>query len=116
MHYLQAYSQIIGELKRLGWTERQGQQHLKDTYNLCSRALLSCRQIQEFEKYLRQQQSQEQQSQVSSVSSFDYSQVNNRITVELNRTRWTKVDEENYLQRFYGQKERSLLEKNQLRE
>jgi len=49
-------------------------------------------------------------------ASFDYSEVNNSITVELERVGWDTDKEQDYLQRFYRQRQRSLLHNSELLE
>ncbi|MBC6424495.1 MAG: hypothetical protein GDA43_25980 [Hormoscilla sp. SP5CHS1] len=50
----------------------------------------------------------------ASSSSFDYIEVNASITVEVDRLGWDKNKEEEYLQRVYGQRERSVLDDDNL--
>ncbi|MBO1352157.1 MAG: hypothetical protein EBE86_034535 [Hormoscilla sp. GUM202] len=50
----------------------------------------------------------------ASSPSFDYFEVNDSITVELERVGWNKDKEEDYLQRFYGQRERSVIDDDDL--
>jgi len=52
----------------------------------------------------------------ASPAPFDYSEVSNSITVELERVGWDTDKERDYLQRFYGQRERSLLNNDELLE
>lgn len=52
----------------------------------------------------------------ASSPSFDYLEVNDSITVELERVGWDNDKEGDYLQRFYGQRERSLLSNDDLLE
>ncbi len=52
----------------------------------------------------------------ASPAPFDYSEVSNSITVELERVGWDTDKERDYLQQFYGQPERSLLGNDELLE
>lgn len=52
----------------------------------------------------------------ASLRTFDYLEVSNSITVELERVGWDEEKEKDYLQRFYGQRERSLLGNDELLE
>ena len=113
-------NQTDQELKRLGWTSKQGQKYLLETYGKHSRKLLEDDELLEFLEYLQNLDisveetinNEEKEEKIT----IDFGDILNQTDQELKRLGWTSEKGQEYLLETYGKHSRKLLEDDELLE
>ncbi|WP_416235735.1 hypothetical protein [Nostoc sp. UHCC 0252] len=123
-------AKINVEIKRLWWTEEEGQEHLKKTYGKRSRTLLTQVELLDFFQYLVSlptiesptdfdaeyeefqdfsTYSEESDKVITRMPSENLSQILDKTDVEMQRLGWTTEQGREHLIETYGKRSRFLL-------
>jgi hypothetical protein len=103
------------ELKRLGWTDKQGRDYLVQTYGKRSRHLLTDEELLEFFYYL-QSLSTSTTENINNVDKIDFLKIVAKTDIELKRLGWTNEQGRDYLLQTYGKRSRFMLTDEKLLE